>query len=253
MKNSRTVYTALFTLLVCFLFALPGYAQVTETYCSTDVPVQIFDNTTVTSDLNVPVAGEIENIIVKLQIDHTWISDLEVDLTSPQSTTIDLFTDIDGSGDDFGTTCVPMPDFILDDDAVTPVTSYTGFSGGTFSPEEPLSTFAGEGQSGQWTLSIFDDAGGDEGFLNCWCLQITRGQTQGCCVIGNSDCLVTTEDECAAEGGLYEGDGTTCDDVQACFIRPIPTMSEWGMMAFAGILGVSGLIFLMLRRRREAV
>ena len=254
MSLLRIIYTFLLFLTFSFSFSVPGYAQlmVTETYCSTDVPVDIIDVNTVTSDLIVPDAGKIQDVVVKLQINHLWIGDLEVDLTSPESTTIDLFTDIDGSADDFGTTCVPMPDFILDDTAATPVTSYTGFSGGTFSPEDPLSTFFGEGQAGQWTLSIFDDAGGDSGTLNCWCLEITRVQSQGCCVVGVGNCLITGQDECSAEGGDYQGDGTSCDD-SICSVRPIPTMGEWGMIALTVALGASAVIYLTLRRRRQSV
>lgn len=253
MKTRGLLYMSVFTLLACYMFASPGYAQTTETYCSTDVPVFIPDNTTVTSNLFVPDTGGIEEVIVSLQINHTFIGDLEISLDSPTTTTALLVDNIGGSSDNFGTTCLPFPDFILDDAAATPVSASAGVAGTYFPQPQLLSTFISEEQSGNWILSITDTAGGDDGDLNCWCLEITRAASAGCCVIGNSNCLITDADECIAEGGNYQGDGTSCDNIEACFVRAIPTMSEWGLLALAGILGISGLLFVLVRRRKVTV
>jgi subtilisin-like proprotein convertase family protein len=249
-KISRIIYVTVITFFMIFVSVLPGYAQVTETYCSTDVPVIIPDLVTVTSDLNVPDSGEITNVIVALQINHTWANDLDVSLISPQSTEVILFNDVDGSSDNFGTTCNPFPDFILDDSAALPVSAYTPGTPGSFIPQQPLSTFDSENQQGTWTLQIFDDSLADTGSLNCWCLEITIAQSVGCCLLGQADCLITTEAGCASEGGIYQGDDTACSEIQACVTRPIPTMSEWGLFATAGILGIVAILFVIVRRRK---
>ena len=150
-----------------------------------DVPVDLpaFFNTE-TSDLVVPVPGVnpnrrmITNMIVKLQIDHVRRRDLlEVTLTSPQNTTVVLFgsviTGVGGDGENFGSQCLPMPNFILDDSAAQSVTTFSTFDPPvqTFIPQEPLSIFNGEEQGGLWTLRMVN--GIDPGVLNCWCLEIT--------------------------------------------------------------------------------
>ena len=212
MKISRIVYMAVFTVFACYVCTTSVNAQeITETYCSTDVPIVIpvagFADDSV---LNISDQGEIINVIVKLQIDHTFRDDLDVILFSPDMTTIELLSDVGGSGDNFGDECSPMPNFVLDDSAAFPVTDFSSGDppAGTYRPEEPLSTFNGEEQSGIWTLLIFADAGGDLGRLNCWCLEITRLER----------------------------------------IRNVPTLSEWGLIAMAGILGIVGLM--VIRRRK---
>ncbi|MCH7518847.1 MAG: hypothetical protein IH964_07435 [Candidatus Dadabacteria bacterium] len=60
----------------------------------------------------------------------------------------------------------------------------------------------------------------------------------GCCTgLGTfpDACEILTEEECINDGGIYQGDDTNCNDFNECFVHPIPTMSEWGLIAFAGI------------------
>lgn len=65
----------------------------------------------------------------------------------------------------------------------------------------------------------------------------------------------------ASEGGgldgiqITEDQFTDCSErlIQGCdlkSIRPIPTLSEWGMIAMAGVLGITGLI--LARRNKVA-
>ena len=212
MKLYRLPIVASVALILCWITVLPANAQVTETYCSTDVPVFIDSVGTpiVTSNLNVPDNGIIQNVVVSLQIDHTFQDDLIVDLESPSSTSVLLFANVDGSNNNFGTQCNPFPNFILDDDASTPVGSInTSDPTGAFIPEQPLSLFDGQNQAGLWILTINDTFNLDGGFLNCWCLEITSGLA----------------------------------------ISNVPTMNEWAMMAFATMLGAAGAFFIYMRRR----
>jgi len=51
----------------------------------------------------------------------------------------------------------------------------------------------------------------------------------------------------------YLGIGSNCTDEPLCQVppivkTPIPTISEWGLIAMAGILGIVG--FMVIRRRK---
>jgi hypothetical protein len=76
---------------------------------------------------------------------------------------------------------------------------------------------------------------------------------QGCCVIGVDNCPITTEGECATDGGDYQGDNTICDGIPECEapIIPtnVPTIGQWGMIAMAGLLGIFSLFIIMRRHR----
>lgn len=88
-----------------------------------------------------------------------------------------------------------------------------------------------------------------------------NGYTQeielGCCQYG----LEMGESSCNISGGLcrrsppntsFDGffPGETCNEqagVCSGFTRDVPTLSEWGLIAMAGVLGVVG--FIVMRRR----
>lgn len=321
MSRSRVTIIALLSAFAFAFCTLPGHAQeVTEVYCSTDVPLlvpPVGTSGTTFSNLTVPDAGQITDVTVSLQIDHTFISDLEISVISPQSTEPVLVDNVGGSGDNFGTGCSP-PNFILDDAAGTSVTTYTAGTAGTFSPfPDPLSFFDGEDQFGNWTLVVNDQVGGDSGQLNCWCLTITRlnllppllsvllspvssvnplftSHTVTATVLGNglpvADELVEFEIVSGPNSGLtsvpnngecspnnncttdangvvswsYFGEvrgtdrivarvdgGTVSSDLVEKIwepVRNVPTLSEWGLIAMAGILGLAAL---MVMRRKK--
>jgi len=75
----------------------------------------------------------------------------------------------------------------------------------------------------------------------------------GCCTGLDEfpdSCDITSEAQCINEGGTYQGDGTNCGEFSQCFARPIPTMSEWGLIGTAGILGLIGFFYILTRRKR---
>jgi serine protease len=109
---------------------------------STDTPLPIPDVSTITSVITVDQPITIEEVLVDLNITHTFIGDLRISLTSPTGT-VAVLHDRSGGGSD---------------DIV-----------GTF----PLPTqFSGEEAAGDWTLTIEDLAGADIGTLNDWTLRI---------------------------------------------------------------------------------
>ncbi|CAI8339262.1 MAG: Uncharacterised protein [Flavobacterium sp. SCGC AAA160-P02] len=119
----------------------------------TESVISITEDTTI-SDLN-----------VILNIEHTWVSDLDVKLISPDGTEVILFEDVGSNGDFFTNT-------VLDDDASSTIDSGSSPFTGTFSPQGSLADFNGMSSSGDWTLSITDDANQDGGNLLDWSLQI---------------------------------------------------------------------------------
>src|SRR5204863_7441496 len=99
---------------------------------STDVPKSIPDSFVAQSTLNMTGIGTISDIdLVGLNISHTSISDLEVDLTSPDNTTVALIVQICGSEDNF-------TNITLDDGAAQSIGAVCPPTpGGTFRPGSP--------------------------------------------------------------------------------------------------------------------
>ncbi|MCC5943847.1 MAG: proprotein convertase P-domain-containing protein [Bernardetiaceae bacterium] len=109
----------------------------------------------VTRTINVPDNGTIENISFDININHNWVGDIEVSLTSPDGTTRTLINRPDGgncSGSNISAT--------LDDGAATSVddecAAATPTINGTFTPTQTLAAFNGEEMNGNWTITIRD-------------------------------------------------------------------------------------------------
>jgi len=140
---------------------------------SSDVPVDILDWQTVTSDLIVAgVGGSIVDVNVTLSIGHSYDSNLTVSLISPGGTTVVLFSGVGGSGQDF-------TDTILDDEASTPIASGAAPFTGSYLPEGQLSDFDGESANGTWVLEIYDNMLLQQGSLIDWSISfVTVGQSE---------------------------------------------------------------------------
>ncbi len=129
-----------------------------------DFPKSLADNGTTTSTITILPAGavvDITDVEVTVDITHTNVADLDVFLTSPTGTIVELFTDVGGSGNDFANTT-------LDDEAASPITGGAAPFTGVFRPEGALSDFLAESSIGTWTLTITDDTPGNTGTLNVW-------------------------------------------------------------------------------------
>lgn len=73
--------------------------------------------------------------------------------------------------------------------------------------------------------------------------------------IDPSRCVETTAFMCSIDNGIFQGVGTSCqiNFPQECSFPPrnVPTISEWGMIAMATVLGLVG--YMVIRRRKAAV
>ncbi|MFM7808009.1 MAG: proprotein convertase P-domain-containing protein, partial [Planctomycetota bacterium] len=128
-------------------------------YAATDCPKAVADNSTVYSYITVPDDVCIGDLDVAVDITHTYIGDLIVEVTSPAGTVVTLHSRTGGTTDNI-------------------VTTYDDDGGGTI-PFSALSALDGERTAGQWRLRVTDAATTDIGTLNGWSLR--SAQTAGGC------------------------------------------------------------------------
>ena len=158
-------------LVVAFLFMGcdgGGVGSVVYTYYSTDTPLPIPDEGSVSSDLLVTGAPPfISKVTVTVAIVHTFVSDLDLILWSPEGTGIYL-TDNDSDGQDFWYTT-------FDDSALISIMATDSMDDprtGFYRPNSPLAFFNGELANGPWTLMVDDEAAEDFGYLIEWSIDI---------------------------------------------------------------------------------
>ena len=123
------------------------------TYVAMDLPLPIIDNTTTTSTINITDAYCIGDVDVILDLTHTYIGDLVVEVTSPTGTVVRFHDRTGGTAEDIHAV-------------------YDG-EGGTV-PDGPgtMADWIGEIVTGTWTMTVADNAGADEGSLDYWSLKI---------------------------------------------------------------------------------
>ena len=118
-------------------------AQFTQTR-SPDIDITAAN--TITDTITVPDSGTVTSVSVAIDVSHTYISDLKIDLVAPDGTTKTIHNRSGGSTDDIDQTYTP--------------------------------NFAGVSIAGTWTLQINDDyAAADDGTLNSWTLTINPGSS----------------------------------------------------------------------------
>ncbi|HWW74483.1 MAG TPA: proprotein convertase P-domain-containing protein, partial [Pyrinomonadaceae bacterium] len=101
-------------------------------------------------------------------LDHTWLGDLVVKLTSPQGTTVVLYDQEMGNYNNFCQT-------VYDDEAGGYLDGSPPFTG-TFKPARPLSAFDGENPNGTWVLNVSDNYSWDTGNVRAFSLLISDFQ-----------------------------------------------------------------------------
>ncbi len=128
----------------------------TSEYCESPA-APISDNQTTTDVLTIPAADDasITSLEVYVNITHTYIGDLLITLTSPAGTVVTLHSRSGGGTDNL-----------------------VGWYPSQLIPAGDLGAFVGQQMAGNWTISVADQAGGDTGTLNQWCLRIVHGGGQ---------------------------------------------------------------------------
>ncbi|WP_341200522.1 reprolysin-like metallopeptidase [Croceibacter atlanticus] len=118
---------------------------------------------TVTSTITIDDDISISDLNVSIDLEHTYVSDLTLELESPSGTSIILIGGACGEEDDILAT--------FDDSGSINTCSGTPTVNGTIRPQDALSAFNNESAQGTWTLSISDSFVGDDGTLNSWSIE----------------------------------------------------------------------------------
>lgn len=130
--------------------------------------------------------GTITDLDVLLDIDHTYVGDLSVDLVHVSSTTTVRLVNRPGvsAGNQFGCSGDNIK-VTLDDQATSSIQNDCqnqqgpAFPAQRYRPANALSSFNGRALNGSWTLRVSDNAQGDTGQLVRWCLLPTTGGSAG--------------------------------------------------------------------------
>jgi subtilisin-like proprotein convertase family protein len=146
-------------------------ADIENTACSSDTNDT---DHTILPDLADPPAESIititndvviSDVNVTVNIDHDWITDIDMKLIGPDGTEVILANDVGGSADD-------MTDTVFDDDAATPIDDGSAPFTGTWQPQGSLADFNGKSSLGDWTLVVNDDENAIGGTLLGWSIEI---------------------------------------------------------------------------------
>ena len=143
--------------------ALGSCAGTVVTGTASGLPVAIPDNMPLTpATVTIPIAatGTITKMVVGFGATHTYDSDLDIVLTSPAATNVDVCSDNGADGDNFTGTYFK--------DGAQPVTGGAAPFTGIFAPEAPFSVFTGTSVTGNWTLKVGDDAALDTGSVTSY-------------------------------------------------------------------------------------
>ncbi len=152
--------------------AVPAPPAPPNVFCSSP-GIAIEDGVINTDTMNIVAPGNVVDIAVTLDIDHTWVSDVEVTLDRNGGSSIALALEPGGtfcSDDDINVTLWDGAATSIDNDAAcgagTPVIK------GTYAPSEALGTFDGQPLTSDWTISVTDNGFSNTGTLNRWCILV---------------------------------------------------------------------------------
>ncbi|MEL7061229.1 MAG: proprotein convertase P-domain-containing protein [Acidobacteriota bacterium] len=142
------------------------------------------------SELEIATATTVDDLGVVVDIEHTWVGDLIVRLTSPGGTTVTLLDrpGVPGSPDGCDNNNVRV--VFRDDAAVDPENfcnpdSSDAWIGGAVLPTQPLAGFDGESTQGTWRLTVIDTLAGDLGTLVDWSLENLQPLGAECVACGS--------------------------------------------------------------------
>jgi subtilisin-like proprotein convertase family protein len=135
-----------------------------DTDAGIDIPITVPDNVTI-NDVN-----------VRVRINHSYDADLDIALVHPDNTTVLLSTARGANGDNYGSgtnDCSGTPT-IFDDAAAAAIGAGTPPFAGSFRPENSLAALNGKQANGTWKLHVVDTARLDIGTVGCVTLEINK-------------------------------------------------------------------------------
>ncbi len=125
------------------------------------------------STQDIATTEPIDRVMLGLDITHTWVGDLNIDIVSPQGTEVRLHSSGTCSAKEYKNFNVVYSDFGTDlvCSATPPAIA------GTVKPEGNLGEFNGQNPAGVWTLKVQDPWNNDGGSLNKWDLILCKNIT----------------------------------------------------------------------------
>lgn len=166
-------------------------APFSATASSGNVAVPIPDLTTVEVPITVTDLGVVDDVNVRVRLNHTFDGDLEIRLVHPDGTAVLLSDNRGGNGDNFGTGANDCSGThtAFDDSAAIAISAGTAPFTGSFRPEQLLSAFNGKPTNGIWKLRVSDTANVDTGTIGCVQLDLRRRERL-CCPFAGGTAIV---------------------------------------------------------------
>ena len=159
-------------------FAYSFQHEVGQSLVPAGLPAGIPDNnpTGVTSTLAVGDTVSLTDVNVRVQITHTYVGDLKIQLRSPAGTLITLLDRPGVPASTYGCSDDNM-DVTFDDASAVNLETWcagtTPWYSGAGAPTQALSVLNGQSSAGNWDLIVSDNAGSDTGSLVSWQLLTT--------------------------------------------------------------------------------
>jgi uncharacterized repeat protein (TIGR01451 family) len=162
--------------LLCLVSSIAS-AQTVNPYTNTTTG-SIADSTTcattVTRTFTVGTSYVVSDVNLGVLLSHSYRSDLQITLTSPTNTTVQVMTNVGGGANNLSV--------LFDDEATSAVSGHTANDSTaavppyqrTFRPTTVLNAFDGENAAGIWTMVICDNVAQDTGTYTRADLYITQ-------------------------------------------------------------------------------
>lgn len=160
------------------LISTGGSQTATSGTISVTVPDASAAGTTHTIPVSLPTGAVINNMRVTLNMTHTWISDMVINLKAPNGQVLNLFNQHGGNGDNLTNT-------VISSTGTTAFTSgsapFTGTFAATAAQNQGPSGYTSNAANfaalystpnGNWVLAMRDLWGGDVGVLTSWSIAI---------------------------------------------------------------------------------
>lgn len=139
------------------------------------IPIEVSGLSGALADLNFSIDGSsctADFGADTVGLDHSYVGDLIIKLTSPQGTTVTLINQAGGEANSGHNFCQTM----LDDSAAASIQDVLATDApftGTFKPASPLAAFNGQNANGTWILSVTDVFPFDGGNVRAFSLHLT--------------------------------------------------------------------------------
>ena len=161
-------------------WCVKALAQTVEGCSTPALAIPDNDPTGVTDVINLVDDLGIADVQVSTSITHTWAGDVNIDVTSPAGTTLNLHDGAAGNSADILTTWSDAG-IAYDSDVFNGGLTMQA-AGGSLA-----ATFAGESTGGDWELALADTASGDTGTLDEWCVTAQISGEPPCPVVAPTD------------------------------------------------------------------